>query len=180
MAELSTLARPYSLALFEAALKDKTGLQAWASLIAEMAQVASQADVRQALADPRLDAAARSTLLVQLLKQDLPASAQNLIALLVENDRLELLPEIAAQFAQRKLEHEGLAEAHIVSAFALNDEQLASLVTQLEKKFGVKLQVRVTVDASLIGGVRVTVGDQVLDTSVQTQLARMRDLLTAA
>ncbi len=49
----------------------------------------------------------------------------------------------------------------------------------LEKKFGLKLKPAVTVDSALIGGVRITVGDQVLDTSVQARLARMRDSLAA-
>ena len=65
------------------------------------------------------------------------------------------------------------------SAFELSDDQVKELVAALEQKFGLKLKPNVTVDKSLIGGVRVAVGDQVLDTSVQAQLVRMRDQLAA-
>lgn len=101
------------------------------------------------------------------------------MTLLVENDRLLLLPEIASQFLWLKNRHEGTADAEIASAFALTDAQVADLVAGLEKKFGVKIKPTVRVDASLIGGVRVAVGDQVLDTSVRAQLDRMRDALVA-
>jgi len=78
-----------------------------------------------------------------------------------------------------KNRHEGTELARISSAFPLSDDQVGQLVAGLEKKFGLKLKPVVTVDASLIGGVRVVVGDQVLDTSVQAQLAQMRDTLAA-
>jgi F-type H+-transporting ATPase subunit delta len=180
MAELSTIARPYAEALFGAALDDKaTGLSGWADLVDEMAQVAANPDVREALNDPRLDDAQRTRLFSGLLKSKLPAFATNFVALLAQNDRLLLLPEIAEQFVALKDRHEGTAQVEITSAFPLADAQVQDLVAALERKFGLKLKPHVTVDAALIGGVRVAVGDQVLDTSVQAQLSRMRDKLAA-
>lgn len=114
-----------------------------------------------------------------LVKSALPAEASNFVDLLVENDRVITLPEIAEQFEDLKNRHEGSAIAKIVSAFELSDAQVQELLVGLEKKFGVKLKPEVTVDNSIIGGVRVTVGDQVLDTSVQAQLTRLRDTLAA-
>ena len=179
MAELSTVARPYAEALFAAACDDKAGLQAWADLVSELSQVASTPDVREAMADPRLGDTQRVELFSGLVKAELPQAARNFIALLVENDRLLLLPEIATQFVALRNRHDGTAQAEITSAFELSDAQVQELVAGLEKKFGLKLKPVVTVDQSLIGGVRVAVGDQVLDTSVQAQLARMRDTLAA-
>lgn len=178
MAELSTVARPYAEALFAAARDDKAGLQVWADLVSELAQVASNPDVREAMADPRLGDKQRVDLFTGLIKADLPQAARNFIELLVENDRL-LLPDIATQFVVLRNRHDGTAQAEITSAFELSDAQVKELVTALEHKFGLKLKPSVTVDPSLIGGVRVAVGDQVLDTSVQAQLARMRDTLAA-
>ena len=180
MAELSTVARPYAEALFQAASDDKAlGLSGWTDLVGEMAQVAANADVREALSDPRLDDAQRVQVFSSLIKSKLSASASNLIELLVQNDRLLLLPEIAEQFIALKNRHEGTAQVEITSAFELSEAQTKDLVAALESKFGLKLKPHVTVDPSLIGGVRVAVGDQVLDTSVQAQLTRMRDMLAA-
>src|SRR5690606_4159326 len=109
----------------------------------------------------------------------LSAAARNFIELLIENNRILVLPQVAEQFELLKNELEGTALAEISSAFPLSDDQVQQLVAGLEKKFGLKLKPVVTVDSELIGGVRVVVGDQVLDTSVQAQLARMRDTLAA-
>lgn len=179
MAELSTVARPYAEALFGAARANATGLAAWADLIAEMAQVAAHPMVSAAIGDPTFDSAKRVELFTATLKTRLSTEAFNFLRLLSDNDRLQLLPEIAAQFLQLKNRFEGSADAEIVSAFALTDAQVADLVAGLEKKFGVKIKPIVRVDATLIGGVRVAVGDQVLDTSVRAQLDRMRDVLVA-
>ena len=78
-----------------------------------------------------------------------------------------------------KNEAEGVADCLIETAFAMSDVQVDELIGLLTKKFGLRLKPEVKVDAALIGGVRVTVGDHVLDTSVKTQLARMQAALTA-
>ncbi len=158
MAELSTVARPYAEALFSAACDDKAGLPAWSDLVGEMSQVASNPDVREAMADPRLGDKQRVELFTGLIKAELPQAARNFIALLVENDRLSLLPDIATQFAALRNRHDGTAQAEITSAFELSDAQVQELVAALEQKFGLKLKPSVTVDPSLIGGVRVAVG----------------------
>ena len=179
MAELSTIARPYAEALFATARDDQAGLASWSALVSELAQIASLNDVREALTDPRLNADQRIELFAGLIKSSLPAKARNFIEVLVQNNRILVLPQIAEQFELLKNQLEGTALAEITSAYPLADEQVQQLVSGLEKKFGLKLKPSVTVDASLIGGVRVRVGDQVLDTSVQAQLARMRDTLAA-
>lgn len=180
MAELSTIARPYAEALFAAAKKDQGGLAAWSTAVSELAQVSNVPDVLEAMSDPRLSKDQRKQLFPALVKSPLSQEMRNFINLLVDNDRLMLLPEIAEQFKELKNRHEGSASAEIASAFELSDAQIQELLVGLEKKFGFKLKPVVTVDKSLIGGVRVTVGDQVLDTSVQAQLARLRDTLAAA
>ena len=75
--------------------------------------------------------------------------------------------------------HEGAADAEVTSAFELSAAQLSDLAITLEKKFGRKLHPTVKVDSSLIGGVRIVVGDQVLDTSVRAKLQKMHSALTA-
>ncbi|CAM5540949.1 F0F1 ATP synthase subunit delta [Eoetvoesiella caeni] len=179
MAELSTIARPYAEALFATAKEDQQGLASWSELVNQLAAVASLEDVREALTDPRLNNAQRTELFCGLIKLPLSEKARSFIGLLVNNDRILLLPQIAEQFDALKNQLEGSALAEITSAFALDEAQVQELVTGLEKKFGLKLKPAVTVDPALIGGVRVVVGDQVLDTSVQAQLARMRDTLAA-
>jgi F-type H+-transporting ATPase subunit delta len=177
MAELSTVARPYAEALFAVAKQGDLG--AWSKFVAEIAAVADHPSVQAVIADPKLSGDQIYALFSGVVKSALPKEAQNFLRTLVENDRLQLLPEIGRQFTHLKNLRDGVADAEIVSAFALADAQVADLVGALEKKFGVKLRPQVIVDASLIGGVRVTVGDETLDTSVRARLDAMRSVLTA-
>jgi F-type H+-transporting ATPase subunit delta len=129
--------------------------------------------------NPKVTAAQLADTIASLVKSPLNAEAKNFIAMLAENGRVNLLPEIAAQFAALKNANEGAADAAIVSAFEISGDQLAQLVATLEKKFGRKLNPTVTVDPSLIGGVRVVVGDEVLDTSVRAKLQQMHVALVS-
>ena len=177
MAELATVARPYAEALFRVA---KTGdLSAWATLVGEMAQVAANPEFAAFAQNPKLADADVQATLISALKAPLNDAAKNFINMLIENNRLALLPEIADQFNALKNAQEGAADAAIVSAFEMPAAQVAELVATLEKKFGRKLNPMVTIDASLIGGVRVVVGDEVLDTSVRAKLQQMQVALTA-
>ncbi len=177
MAELATIARPYAEALFRVA---KAGnIKAWSELVSEMAQAAGNPDVQAFISNPKLTDGQIVDTFVSLLKSPVGAEAKNFIATLAENGRMVALPEIAEQFEALKNAEEGAADVHITSAFELSDAQVKELVATLEKKFGRKLIPAVSVDNSLIGGVRVTVGDEVLDTSVRAKLQKMHTALVA-
>ena len=179
MAELSTVARPYSEALFAVAKADKNGLALWAEQLQRLANVATQPDARVVMTDPRLSDTQRVSIFLSAVQPAVDKYFENFVALLTKNDRVLLLPKIAKQFEALKDKAEGVAQANITSAFPMSEDQISQLIALLEPKFGLKLKPHVTVDAALIGGVRVHVGDQVLDTSVQAQLVRMRDTLAA-
>ncbi|SAK42640.1 ATP synthase F0F1 subunit delta [Caballeronia hypogeia] len=180
MAELATIARPYAEALFRVA--ESGDLAGWSTFVGELAQVARLPEVESVASSPKVSRQQVVDLLLAAVKSPLAtgnAQAKNFVGMLVENHRLALLPEIAVQFDELKNAREGAADALIVSAFPLEGAQLNDLVASLERKFQRKLKPVVTVDPSLIGGVRVTVGDEVLDTSVRARLASMQTALTA-
>jgi F-type H+-transporting ATPase subunit delta len=177
MAELATIARPYAEALFRVA---KSGdLSAWSDLVAEMAQVAAHPDVLALANNPKVSATQVAETFLAVLKSPVTDEAKNFVNTLADYDRLTLLPEIASQFHVLKNAEAGAADAEITSAFEMTEAQISDLTTTLEKKFGRKLNSTVTVDASLIGGVHIVVGDQVLDTSVRAKLQQMQVALTA-
>ena len=177
MAELATIARPYAEAVFRVAQPAK--LNAWAEILSEMAQVAAVPAFREIAGDPRLARTQVADVFLSSIKSSIDDEARNFVSMLVENGRLSLLQEIEHQFRELKNAFESTADAQIVSAFPMTDEQVRDLVAALEKKFGRKLNASVSVDASLIGGVRVTVGDEVLDSSVSARLAHMQTVLAA-
>jgi F-type H+-transporting ATPase subunit delta len=179
MAELATIARPYAEALFRVA--EAGDIAAWSTFVQELAQVARVPDVLSISTSPKVSRSQISDLVLAAVRSPLKddGQAKNLVQMLVDNHRLSLLPEIAAQFEALKNAREGAADALIVSAFPLDGEPLNDLVAALERKFKSKLKPTVQIDPSLIGGVRVTVGDEVLDTSVRARLASMQTALTA-
>jgi F-type H+-transporting ATPase subunit delta len=177
MAELATVARPYAEALFRVA--QSGDMAAWSELVSELAQIGANPDVQEFARNPNVTRQQLVDTLVSLVKSPLPPEAKNFIAVLVENRRVSLLPEIAEQFHVLKNAQEGAADATIASAFDISDAQVAQLVSTLEKKFGRKLNPTVTVDPTLIGGVRVVVGDEVLDTSVRARLQQMHVALAS-
>jgi F-type H+-transporting ATPase subunit delta len=177
MAEIATLARPYAEALFRVA---KNGnMTAWSDLISEMAQVGAHPDVKSLAGNPNLTDRQISDTLLALLTSNITDEVKNFVDMLVKNGRVTLLPEIGAQFQALKNDSEGAADVQIFSAFVMTDSQIADLVAALGKKFGRKLNPTVNVDPSLIGGVRVVVGDEVLDTSVRAKLQQMQVALVS-
>lgn len=178
MAELATIARPYAEAAFEVA-RDTNSLGTWSDTLKLAATVASDARVAAALDNPRLDAAAKESLLLSIGGERFGNEARNFIRVLVEAERVTLLPEISAMFETLKNEAEATAKATIESAFELTPAQIDELRAALERRFGKKIEATVTVNPALLGGARVTVGDAVLDGSVQAKLAAMAAQLRA-
>ena len=178
MAEPSTVARPYAEAAFR--LADGAGaLGKWSEMLGALAQVADDARVRAAIANPNLNDAQAAGVFIGILSGKLNAEAENFLRVLAENGRLELLPEIRAQFEALKNEREGVLEAEVHSAFELTDAQLADLVQRLEKKTGRKVRARLQVNKDLIAGVRIALGDQVIDGSARAQLGALETALKA-
>jgi len=179
MAELSTIARPYAEALFEAAREAAPAAAQWEPALDAIAAMVAQPQVAVALSNPALSEARRFELISALCGQALPAPVAELLKLIIENGRLAALPDVAAQFRNLKNASEGVADCLIESAFALGAQDLASLLAALSKTFPVRLKPDVRVNPQLIGGVRVTVGDRVLDNSVRARLDAMQAQLTA-
>jgi F-type H+-transporting ATPase subunit delta len=176
MAELATIARPYAEALFKAQAADLAGTASW---LDELAAIAHNAQLLEFADSPKVSDAQLFDLISGVVKTALPEAGKNFLRLVIENRRLVSVPEIEHQFRVLKNAQSGTADATVFSAFAIDAAALADLSTTLEKRFARKLNLRVEIDASLIGGIRVVVGDEVLDTSVKARLEQMKAALTA-
>ncbi len=178
MAEPSTIARPYAEAAFRLA-EGAGALARWSEMLAALAQVARDERVRATVDDPNVPDAKVAGLFIAILAGKLTGEAENFVRVLAGNGRLELLPEIHVQFEALKNEREGVVEAEVQSAFELSDAQVADLVQRLEKKTGRKVRARVSVERELIGGVKVVLGDKVIDGSARAQLGALETALKA-
>jgi len=177
MAELSTVARPYAQALYAAAAA-KGAADAWLPLLETLAQAVSQPQIASLATDPRLSDKQTFDLINAVARSALPPELASFLKLAIENRRLPILPQVAAQFRRLKNDAEGTADCLIESAFELSEAQVSDLVKRLGRKFPHRLKPQLRLEPQLIGGVRVTVGDRVLDGSVRARLDAMRVQLT--
>ena len=176
MAELATIARPYAEALFKATQSDLAGTDQW---LAELAQVAAHSQLLQFAEDPKVTPEKVYDLISGLVKSKASDVAQKFLRTVIENGRLAALTEVAAQYRAHLNALGGSSDALVHSAFEIDAAGLANLSDVLQKRFGRKLNLTVKLDSSLIGGIRVVVGDEVLDTSVKARLEQMKVALTA-
>ncbi len=177
MAELATIARPYAEALYKVARSQD--VSAWGQQVAALAEVAGNEDVRQFADNPKVSVDQVFEVVTKATGLPLADGMQNFVRTIIENGRLSAMPEVATQFQRLVNASSGVAEATIFSAFPMDDAALADVVTVLEKRFDRKLAAKVEVEPDLIGGIRVVVGDEVLDTSVRARLERMKVALSA-
>jgi F-type H+-transporting ATPase subunit delta len=177
MAELATIARPYAEALYQVALKHD--VKAWGQALDALALVAQNAELRAFADNPKVTAEQVFAVTTAAAKQDLTPALQNFLRTVIENSRLSVLPAVVEQFHVLANAAAGVADAQIFSAYPIEPAQLAEVMVSLEKRFGRKLDAHVVLEPSLIGGIRVVVGDEVLDTSIKARLERMKVALTA-
>jgi F-type H+-transporting ATPase subunit delta len=176
MAELATIARPYADALFKASLGDLNGAAVW---IDELKVIVANPQVLDFAGNPNTKAEQVFEVISGVAQTAWPEMAKNFLRTVIANGRLSAVPEIASQFRALKNARGGSADAVVCSAFAIDSAALADLSITLEQRFGRRLNVSVELQPELIGGIRVVVGDEVLDSSVKARLEQMKVALTA-
>ena len=178
MAEISTIARPYAVAAFKLG-KESKSLAKWSEMLGLAAAVASDAKMRAYIENPKVLSSDLQDAFLKVCGNQLNEGGQNLIKVLVEYGRLSILPAITGAFEELKAQNEGVLEAQIIAASKLSAAETKDLVKRLEEKFGKKVEATVSIDAEIIGGIKIIVGDTVIDASVKNQLQNLAYTLTA-
>jgi F-type H+-transporting ATPase subunit delta len=178
MAELTTIARPYAEAAFRIG-RDANALPTWSAMLALLGDIAADPRAAAALDNPKLTAADKAALVLSIAGQRLDANGRNFVRVLVDAGRFGVLPQIRTLFEALKNGTDGVSKARIDTAFPLTEAQAADLKAALEKRFGTKIETTVNVDPALGGGARITVGDTVIDGTIEAQLAAMATHLRA-
>lgn len=172
MAEAITIARPYAEAVFRLA-QGSGSLSLWSEMLGIVSSVIQESQVNALIGNPQIPSIKLREIVFSICDKELNEDGRRLISLLIENGRLLVLPQISELYEQLKAQHESVLEAEIVSAFPLESYQLEKLISVLEAKFQHKVKAQVSVDSGLIGGVKIEIGDQVIDSSVSGKLEAM-------
>jgi len=176
MSELATLARPYAAAAFKRA-KETASTDKWSGSLAFMSAVLSNEDMIAVVANPKVGKARLSSLMLDICEGKMDQEGANFLKLLVQNNRLVLLPAIAKIFEAYKAEDEGYVEVEVLTAYAFTKEAKQDFAEKLAKTLNKKVHMNVSVDKSLIGGVLVRAGDKVIDGSIKGQIQHMQKAL---
>ena len=174
MSTVITLARPYAKAAFEVA-HGRGALGPWAEALAFAAGVAADQRVLALISDPNVDNTALAGL---FCPADAPQGFDHLVSILVQNDRLPALPQIAALYFELKDQAERALHVTVRSATALDDVYQERLKQALGKRYGKTIEMRCVVDEHIIGGALIQAGDEVIDGSLRGKLSRMTQALT--
>jgi F-type H+-transporting ATPase subunit delta len=172
MLNRTTLARPYARAAFQVA-SQASASALWSRNLELAAAVVSNPDVHQLIGDPRVGREQVLALFAGVGADRFDASFNNFLKVLATYDRLELLPEIAAQFEQLRREAEQRIRVEVSSAMAMDDAETAALKARLKARFAREVDLEIRVDESLIGGAIIRAGDQVIDGSVRGRLEKL-------
>ncbi|MCL2872575.1 MAG: F0F1 ATP synthase subunit delta [Betaproteobacteria bacterium] len=172
MAERLTVARPYAEAVFALAAEEKK-LPQWLATLALLRGVSEAPKMRALLNDPKIEVAAKAKTFQDVCGDALDAGGRRLVEVLLQAGRINVMAEIETLFLQLKDAAENTVEATIETALPLNAAQETEIREALARHTGKKVNAQIAVNPALIGGTRITVGDTVIDASVQSRLAAM-------
>ena len=178
MAEISTIARPYAVAIFNLAKEEKS-LSDWSAMLALMSSIVENKDIKLFIQDSKVLDVDREKVLLDICGNQINNLGKNLIKLLVEYKRLLILSEITSVFESLKADDEGAMEAQIIMAEKPDEKMVENLINSLEKRFDKKIEGKVVIDKSIVGGTKIIVGDSVIDASVREQLDNLAYTLKA-
>ena len=172
-----TASRRYAEALFEAATRENAVAAYRASL--ERVSGALGPDVVRWLRDRVVPSERRRAALDDATKGE-PAAVRAVLLLLLERDRLAILPGIAAAYGELVDRREGVVKAKITTPIALDEMRQAEMVKRIEDATGKRVRPAFAVDPDLIGGVTIQLGDRLIDASVRAQLDSLRAQLVSS
>lgn len=176
MAEAITIARPYAHAVFDIA-HGKGELKAWSDLLAVLAQCVSIPDMQSIITSPAVSDEQVVTLLADISGELMSDEARNFLVLLSENNRLQLLDDIAVLYEELRAEAEQTMTADITSAKKLTAKQTKDISAALKKRLGRDVTLNAKVDKKLLGGAIIRAGDLIIDGSALGKLNRLANAI---
>jgi F-type H+-transporting ATPase subunit delta len=171
-------ARRYARAVFDLA-QEEGKVTEWGDRLEKVRDLLSDAEVAAVLTNPTV-AAERRMQLVSGTPHVLDPQATNLAMLLIESDRVRDVVGIEEEFQRLADEAAGRVRATVTTAIDLSATDRDRVVAGLSKRLGKDVRLTVTVDPSILGGLKLQYGDRLVDASVATRLQQLRRRLAAS
>ncbi len=179
MAEAATIARPYAKAAFMSA-RDAKALPAWSRALLAGSNLVADSRVADLISNPKMSLEQVVSVFAGLAGAgDVDARWQNFVRLLATNKRLDVLPQITAQYEMLRAQYENELDVQVTSAVAMSETQAAKLAAALKTRFKRDVRMTTSIDPALLGGAVIRAGDLVIDGSISGRLQRMATELSS-
>ncbi len=177
MEDLTTLARPYAVAVFRLA-QEQGELDRWSEMLQLLAEVVGDPTMKGLIVDPRLEGERLAEVVIEVAGERLNENGRNLVKTLTEeHGRLALVPAIGAGYEQERAAAEKRQSVEVVSAYAMNPQIKQTIAAAMQKRLGCEVALEMRIDRSLIGGAIIRAGDLVIDASLKGRLSQLESTL---
>ncbi len=168
----SKIARPYAMAAFKQA--DEEGrIAEWAGMLDLLVMVVSDPATNALMSNPKISSQQLAELVVDVCADELSPTARNFVRILCENRRLSVMQDIAQAYHEARARQEKRSDVLVTSAFELTPAQQNDINVVMTRRLGTRVELRVEIDPSLIGGVIIRAGDTVVDASLRGRLEQL-------
>lgn len=175
MSELATIARPYAKAAFDLAV-EKGKIAQWSEMLFFAAEVARNETILDFIGGMH-SAEKLTEMFLSVCGEQLNKLGQNLIKVMAENGRLQVLPEVYVQFMIFRHEYEKQIDVDVISAVVLKKGQRDAIAKKLKIRFERNVKLNCSVDETLLGGVVIRAGDLLIDHSISGSVRRLSNAL---
>ena len=176
MLENSTIARPYASAVFELA-RENGQVEEWSGMLGLLSLVVSDKTMRQLITNPKVSRQQLQDLVLEVCGDGLSDLGRNLVKILVRGDRLQYASGIKNQYEQMRAAAEGKVDVEVVTAYKLDGEQQNSIAGIIAERLGKQVNIKTSIEESLIGGAIIRAGDSIIDASLRGRLDELRNEL---
>ena len=173
MSEFLTQSRPYAEAIFEIANKDKA-LDDWSKNLVQIVEAMADNSVKALINSPDLSQKKKTEVFNSLFEGEILKKTATFIQVLGQANRLNLLPSIFEAFKSLVAIERNEKSVVVASSYNLDEDQLDKIKEALQKRTGAAINLTTAVDKTLIGGIKISYEDQVIDLSLKNKLEALK------
>lgn len=173
MSELLTQSRPYAEAIFDIAKEEQT-LDAWVSDLSIVVSAMQEEAVKILINTPDLSQRNKAEIFTSLFEGEISKKVSNFVLVIGQANRINLLESVLESFKRLVALEKNQKNVMVASSYSLEQDQLDKIQTALQKRTGSEINISTHLDKSLIGGIKISYEDQVIDLSLKNKLEALK------
>ncbi|MDA9595136.1 F0F1 ATP synthase subunit delta [SAR86 cluster bacterium] len=173
MSELLTQSRPYAEAIFDIAKEEQT-LDAWVSDLSVVVSAMQEDEVKILINTPDLSQRNKAEIFTSLFEGEISKKVSNFVLVIGQANRINLLESVLESFKRLVALEKNQKNVMVASSYSLEQDQLDKIQTALQKRTGSEINISTHLDKSLIGGIKISYEDQVIDLSLKNKLEALK------